>query len=87
MIEGAWARAFSERWIAAWNSQNIDSIFSHYSDDFEMRSPYICRYGVVSGVLRGKAAVRPYWELGLAARPQQKFALRQVLVGTDSVVI
>jgi ketosteroid isomerase-like protein len=88
MITAAWAQAFAEEWIAAWNSHDLERILAHYRDDFEMRSPLIIqRMGVPSGTLKGKDAVRPYWQLGLAAQPPLHFELQEVLVGVDTIAI
>ncbi len=88
MLTAQGARTFATSWIAAWNAHDIERILSHYCDDFEMVSPLIVsRMGVPSGVLKGKAAVRPYWEIGLAAEPPLRFELLDVFVGIDSVVI
>ncbi len=32
---------FAEEWIKAWNSHDLDVIFSHYSDDIEIVTPMI----------------------------------------------
>ena len=54
-------------WIAAWNAHDLDRILAHYAEDFEMRSPLIVERGIdASGVLRGKPAIRAYWQ---ATRP------------------
>jgi len=88
MIDPNWAQAFAEEWIAAWNSHDLVRILSHYSDDFEMRSPLIVeRMGVPSGTLKGKEAIRPYWQIGLAAKPPLHFELQDVLVGVDTIAI
>src|ERR1700753_4250590 len=88
MINERWAREFAEEWIAAWNAHDLERIFSHYVDDFEMHSPLIIeRMGVASGVLKGKEAIRPYWAAGLAAHPPLHFELRDVLVGVDTLAI
>ena len=63
------ARWFAYEWIDAWNAHDLPRILSHYRDDFEMRSPLIVeRMGIVEGVLRGKAAIGPYWSIGCVAR-------------------
>ena len=88
LIDHAWAVAFAEHWISAWNDADLERILSHYTDDFEMASPLIReRMGVASGRLRGKAAVRPYWALGLAGDPPLRFELLDVLAGMDVVAI
>jgi hypothetical protein len=88
MIEKSWAQHFAAEWIAAWNAHNLERVLAHYSDDFEMRSPLIVELmGVASGTLKGKSAIRPYWEKGLAAYPSLQFELHCVLIGVDSIAI
>lgn len=88
MIDIAFARAFADEWIAAWNSGDLERIFAHYADDFEMSSPLIVeRMGVASGRLKGKDAIRPYWGAGLAQTPPLHFELADVLAGVDALVI
>jgi ketosteroid isomerase-like protein len=79
---------FAEEWIEAWNSHDLERILSHYTDDFEMSSPFIVQFmNEPSGTLRGKDAVRAYWRTGLARVPSLKFELADVLIGTDSLTI
>lgn len=88
MIDAAFARALADEWIAAWNSHDLERIFSHYVDDFEMRSPLIIQRGFSpTGILRGKAAIRPYWSAGLASSPPIHFELLDVYTGVATVVI
>lgn len=88
VIDSAWARTFAMSWVAAWNSHDLDAIFSHYTDDFEMRSPLIVERGFSpTGALRGKAAIRPYWSVGLAATPPIRFELIDVYAGVDQIAI
>ena len=88
MIERAWAEAFAREWIADWNAHDLERILAHYADDFEMTSPLIVeRMGISSGRLEGKEAIRPYWSQGLAAMPQLRFELLNVMVGVNSVAI
>jgi len=42
---------------------------------------------VPSGILRGKAAIRPYWTWGLALQPPLKFELLGVYVGFGNIGI
>jgi ketosteroid isomerase-like protein len=86
--EPDWAQAFAEAWVAAWNSGDIDRIFSHYRDDFEMRTPFIAEQGFsVDGVLRGKDAIRHYWGPRLAAQPPIRFELIKAFSGVGGVAI
>ena len=88
MIDRAWAESFAREWIDSWNSHDLERIFSHYVDDFEMSSPFIVeRMNEPSGVLRGKNAIRPYWTWGLELQPPIKFELLGVFVGVDKIGI
>jgi ketosteroid isomerase-like protein len=88
MITAEFAQEFAEEWIAAWNSHDLERIFSHYTDDFEMSSPYIVlRMGEPSGTLRGKTAIRPYWTAALTWQPPLHFELQHVYAGADSITI
>lgn len=88
MITEAFAKALASEWIAAWNSHDLGRILSHYTDDFEMSSPFIARItGEASGVLRGKEAVGAYWTSSLKRFPDLHFELIEVLTGADSICI
>jgi ketosteroid isomerase-like protein len=88
MIDQTWANQFAAEWIEAWNSHDLDRIFSHYSDDFEMSSPLIVqRMNEPSGTLKGKGAIRPYWQVGLSATPSLKFELIDVFIGVNSITL
>ena len=89
IIDRAFAHEFASGWVAAWNSGDLERIFSYYVDDFEMRSPLIAERGFSpTGVLRGKAAIRPYWGGGLAAaKPPLKFELIGAYAGVNTIAI
>lgn len=89
VIDRAFALEFAAEWIAAWNSGDLERVFSHYADDFEMRSPLIAQRGFSpTGVLRGKAAIRPYWGGGIArAKPPLRFELIDAYAGVNTVAI
>lgn len=60
----------------------------HYSEDFQMASPYISQIaGKPSGMLKGKAAIRDYWSAALLRMPILRFELVQTLIGADSIAI
>lgn len=82
------AREFAREWLDAWNAHDIDSILSHYADDFEMNSPVIARRaGVPSGQLKGKDKVRAYWLGAFKEYPDLKFELVNVLTGVSWVTL
>lgn len=75
-----WARDFAGRWIADWNSHDLDAILGHYAAHAEFNSPVAARL-VGQGHLTGLAALRDYWTRGLALNPGLRFELRDVLAG------
>lgn len=88
MIDENWAKEFAKEWIEAWNSHDLERIFSHYADDFEMSSPLIVqRMKIPSGTLEGKENIRPYWSLGLEQNPPLRFELSDVLTGANGITI
>lgn len=88
MISREFAERFSKHWIDSWNSHDLEAVLSHYSDDFEMSSPYIIQIaGESSGTLKGKAAVGAYWSAALKTMPDLHFELVKTLVGVESVTL
>jgi hypothetical protein len=88
MISKETARHFADEWIAAWNSHDIDTIMSHYDTHIEFTSPMIVSIlGIPDGTIRHHQELRDYFLKGLAAYPDLKFELYNVLSGVDSVVI
>ena len=80
------ARSFADEWIAAWNGHDLDRILSHYSSEIVFLSPVAQRL-VGNGRVVGIQALRGYWAQGLAAQPELKFTLLNVLVGHDCLTI
>lgn len=88
VIDLSFANELATEWVAAWNSGDLERIFSHYVEEFEMRSPLIAERGFsAAGVLKGKAAIRPYWSAGLATTPPIRFELLGAYGGVNTVVI
>jgi ketosteroid isomerase-like protein len=82
------ATALAQSWVAAWNARDLLGVLGHYSDDFEMTSPYIVQLtGDASGTLRGKAAVGAYWQKALEKFPDLHFESQQVLYSPNSVTL
>ena len=88
MITKESARRFADEWISAWNAHDLDRILSHYTDDFEMSSPFIAKIAnEPSGILRGKTAVGDYWRRSLERVPDLRFELIEVLAGVDTICV
>jgi hypothetical protein len=78
----------AQAWIDAWNAHDLDAILSHYADDVEFVSPFVERLlGDATGAVRGKQPLRAYFARGLAAYPDLRFELLEVLWGVDSVTL
>lgn len=88
MIDTEFAECFAHEWVEAWNSHDLDAILFHYSDDFEMSSPFIITFSPESGgTLRGKEAVAQYWATALEKFSDLHFVLDSVFVGADSIAL
>ncbi len=82
------ASGFARDWIADWNSHDLDAILSHYADEVVLTSPVAARLlNDPSGNVRGKAALRSYFQRGLEAYPNLRFELLDVMSGLASVVL
>ncbi|HZC44077.1 MAG TPA: nuclear transport factor 2 family protein [Acidobacteriaceae bacterium] len=86
-IQPAFARAFAQEWIEAWNSRDLDRILAHYSDDVVLLSPVALKLlNNGTGMVEGKAALRDYFLRGLNAYPDLRFVLTDVLWGVETIV-
>lgn len=88
LVDFAFAQWFADEWAAAWNSHDLERILEHYTDDVVFASPKIVQLmGEPSGEVRGKDALRAYWSKGLERLPDLHFAVEDVRVSVDTVVI
>lgn len=75
-------------WIAAWNSHDLDRIVDQFSDDVELVSPRVMELlGDPRGTIRGRTALRAYFQRGLTAAPELRFTLERVYVGVKDFAI
>ena len=79
--------AFAREWIEAWNAHDIDRILSHYREDVRFVSPIAARFGARYGELRGRLALRDYFERGLASYPALHFEPIAALGGIGSIAL
>ena len=88
MINKQFAQDFAKGWERAWNAHDLDEILSHYSEDFQMTSPFIpATMNEPTGTLKGKRKVGEYWRKALDRFPELRFETETVLVGQNSIVI
>ena len=79
---------FATAWIASWNSHNLEDILSHYADDIEITTPMIrLATGGAESCLKGKDAVRNYWQKALDKIPDLRFELIDTTEGVNSVAL
>jgi len=78
---------FANHWVASWNSHDLDAIMSHYDNDVVLVSPVAKILMDPAGTVRGKAALRLYFERGLEVFPNLQFELIDVMWGISSVVL
>lgn len=87
-MDRAEAQTFAESWLQAWNAHDLDAVLSHFTDDVVFTSPIAAKIVEGSdGVIRGKAALREYWQEGLRRIPDLRFELRGIYVGQTTLVI
>jgi ketosteroid isomerase-like protein len=88
MLTEADAHELAHAWVEAWNAHDLERILEHYEEDVTLTSPVAAeRLGEPSGTVRGKAALRAYFALGLRAFPELHFELVDVMWGVSSVVL
>jgi len=87
-MNNAFAKQFGQEWVAAWNTHDLVKILSHYTDDFVLTSPVICKIAEEpSGVLKGKKSIEAYWSKALQLSPDLNFKLIAVFTGINSVIV
>lgn len=88
MITQEFAEHFAREWIESWNTHDLERILSHYTDDFEMSSPFITKIAdEASGTLKGKDKVGAYWAKALQLNPSLHFELITILLGVNSITL
>jgi ribosomal protein S18 acetylase RimI-like enzyme/ketosteroid isomerase-like protein len=82
------ARLFAQLWAAAWNRHDIDAVLAHFDDNIVFTSPVAARLSPEgNGTVRGKAALRAYWQNALSRHLDLHFEVLSVYIGVDTLVI
>jgi hypothetical protein len=82
------AEKIAKEWIESWNSHDLNRILSHYTEDFEMSSPFIPKFAPESGgKLVGKNNVAEYWSQALTKYPDLHFDFLDVYFSVNMVCI
>src|SRR5262249_2968986 len=82
------ARRFVDQWVEDWNKHDVEAVLSHFADEGVFTSPGAQRVVPDSGgVVRGKAALREYWNAALPHVPDLHFELVGAYFGVSTIVI
>ncbi|MEL6258187.1 MAG: nuclear transport factor 2 family protein [Pseudomonadota bacterium] len=80
--------AFARDWLQAWNDHDLDAVLGFYADEALMRSPRISLVlGAGVDTLKGKAALRDYWEAALETAQGLFFDMDGVFRSADAVTL
>ena len=72
------AQAFAQQWAAAWNEGDVERVPAHFEDDVTFTSPTaLAVVGVAT--LRGKQALRDYWNKAVARIGSLRFTVDRAL--------
>jgi ketosteroid isomerase-like protein len=77
-MTGEQARAFADEWAAAWNELAVERVLAHFEENVSFTSPTAL---AVVGVptVRGKQALREYWNKAVARIGSLRFTVDRVL--------
>jgi ketosteroid isomerase-like protein len=77
-MTGEQARAFADEWAAAWNELAVERVLAHFDENVSFTSPTAL---AVVGVptVRGKQALREYWNKAVARIGSLRFTVDRVL--------
>lgn len=76
----------AEKWFAAFNIQSIEDLLSLYSENAEHFSPRLQKnYPETNGLIKGKAAMRDWWQSSFDKMPSLKYECINLRVENDIV--
>src|SRR5262245_37646883 len=70
--------AFAARWAEAWNRRDVEAVLEHFHEDVVFTSPTALAV-VGSPVVRGKSALRAYWNTALAGIGSLRFTIDRIV--------
>jgi ketosteroid isomerase-like protein len=87
-MDYAAADAFARRWVDAWNEHDVEAVLALFSEDVVFTSPHAAQLLEGSdGTVRGKDALRRYWQEGVRRIPDLHFELLGVYTGIHTLVL
>ena len=88
MIDKTFAETFTNEWISAWNTHDLDRIISHYASELEFKSPLIVeRYNDPTGTITTRDKLKEYFNIGLTNNTALHFELIDLTIGVDGITL
>lgn len=88
MIERAFAQQLAVDWIDAWNDDDAQRLFRHFSGDFQAWAPALALVtGEKQFVLQGLSAAIEAWAHARARITEVRFGLKCTLIGDNNVTV
>ncbi|MGE2815737.1 nuclear transport factor 2 family protein [Mycobacterium heidelbergense] len=82
------AVTFSEQWVRAWNSHDVESVLEYFHEDVVFSSPVAAKLlPDTAGIVVGKASLRHYWAKALQRIPNLRFVVEDVYQGIETIAI
>ena len=79
-------RAIAERWLDCFERRDLDGLLALYADDATHTSPKIrVRHPETGGLLRGKAAMREWWQDSFDRLPSMRYRPTALTADRDRV--
>lgn len=72
------AAAYAEGWASEWNRRDLEAILAHFDDGIVFTSPKAIAV-TGSATVRGKLALRSYWERALTRIGSLRFEIRRIV--------
>jgi hypothetical protein len=72
------AERFAREWAAAWNRRDREAVLAHFAADVRFASPKALAL-MGTPAVRGREALRAYWQRALAAITSLHFAVDRVI--------
>ena len=84
--EPAALRRIAETWLACFERRDLDGLLALYADDATHTSPKIrVRHPDTGGLLRGKAAMRAWWQDSFDRLPSMKYVPTAITADSERV--
>ena len=77
------AERFARTWVDAWNRRDAEAVLATYADDLSFTSP-TAQDVVGQATVRGKDALRDYWNTALGRIASLRFTLDRILWDVDA---